>query len=86
MLTAEARIETDRPGRYLTQICQHLSNQGRHPTRWSEASAVRRLRVTTNPGGHPGLLVRIYQITVMHLPFLGITPQTISSSDDMSLP
>ena len=30
MLIAEARVETDRPGRYLTQLCQHLSNQGRH--------------------------------------------------------
>jgi hypothetical protein len=30
MLTAEARIESDRPGRYLTQLCQHLSNRGRH--------------------------------------------------------
>ena len=30
MLTAEARVETDRPGRYLTQTCQHLSNRGRH--------------------------------------------------------
>jgi hypothetical protein len=30
MLTAEARVQTDRPGRYLTQLCQHLSNRGRH--------------------------------------------------------
>jgi hypothetical protein len=30
MLSAEARVETDRPGRYLTQLCQHLSNRGRH--------------------------------------------------------
>jgi hypothetical protein len=30
MLTAEARVETDRPSRYLTQLCQHLSNRGRH--------------------------------------------------------
>jgi hypothetical protein len=30
MLIAEARVETDRPGRYLTQLCQHLSNKGRH--------------------------------------------------------
>ena len=30
MLTVEARVETDRPGRYLTQLCQHLSNRGRH--------------------------------------------------------
>jgi hypothetical protein len=36
MLTAEARVETDRPERYLTQLCQHLSNQGRpgpHPVK-----------------------------------------------------
>jgi hypothetical protein len=32
MLIAEARVETDRPRRYLTQLCQHLSNQGRHLT------------------------------------------------------
>ena len=30
MLIAEARVETNRPGRYLTQVCQHLSNKGRH--------------------------------------------------------
>lgn len=30
MPTAEARIQTERPGRYLTQICKHLSNEGRH--------------------------------------------------------
>jgi hypothetical protein len=30
MLTAEARVETDRPGRYLAQLCQHLGNKGRH--------------------------------------------------------
>jgi hypothetical protein len=30
MLIAEARVETDRPGRYLTQLCQHLDNKGRH--------------------------------------------------------
>lgn len=30
MLIAEARVETDRPGRYLTQLCQHLSHKGRH--------------------------------------------------------
>jgi hypothetical protein len=30
MLTTEARVETGRPARYLTQLCQHLSNRGRH--------------------------------------------------------
>jgi hypothetical protein len=30
MLTAEARVETDRASRYLIQACQHFSNQGRH--------------------------------------------------------
>jgi hypothetical protein len=30
MLIAEARVETGRPGRYLAQLCQHLSNRGRH--------------------------------------------------------
>jgi hypothetical protein len=30
MLTAEARVETSRPARYLAQLCQHLSNKGRH--------------------------------------------------------
>ena len=28
MLTAEARIETDRPSRYLIQLCQHASDMG----------------------------------------------------------
>ena len=30
MMIAEARVETDRPARYLAQLCQHLGNQGRH--------------------------------------------------------
>lgn len=42
--------------------------------------------MTTTRGAHPGLFVRVYQITVIPLPFLGITPQTISSLDDTSLP
>ena len=28
MLTAEARIQTDRPGRYLIQLCQHADEMG----------------------------------------------------------
>ncbi|HEY1915057.1 MAG TPA: DUF2218 domain-containing protein [Streptosporangiaceae bacterium] len=31
MLTAEARIETDRPGRYLAQFCHHASEMSQHP-------------------------------------------------------
>ncbi|WP_063824468.1 DUF2218 domain-containing protein [Streptomyces sp. CdTB01] len=30
MPTAEARVETDRPSRYLVQLCKHFSNKGRH--------------------------------------------------------
>lgn len=30
MLTAEARVETARPSRYLVQLCRHFSHQGRH--------------------------------------------------------
>ncbi|WP_067016453.1 DUF2218 domain-containing protein [Streptomyces dysideae] len=30
MLTAEAHVETERPGRYLVQLCKHFSNKGRH--------------------------------------------------------
>jgi hypothetical protein len=30
MLTAEARIATERPGRYLVQLCKHFDNKGRH--------------------------------------------------------
>ncbi|WP_406118496.1 DUF2218 domain-containing protein [Streptomyces sp. NBC_00989] len=32
MLTAEAHIPTDRPGRYLVQLCKHFANKGRHLT------------------------------------------------------
>jgi hypothetical protein len=28
MLTMEARIETDRPGRYLRQLCKHAASMG----------------------------------------------------------
>jgi hypothetical protein len=30
MLTAEARVQTRRPNRYLVQLCRHFSNRGRH--------------------------------------------------------
>lgn len=30
MPTAEARVETERPSRYLVQLCKHFSNKGRH--------------------------------------------------------
>lgn len=30
MLTAEARVETERPSRYLVQLCKHFDNKGRH--------------------------------------------------------
>ena len=30
MLTAEARVATERPGRYLVQLCKHFDNKGRH--------------------------------------------------------
>ena len=30
MLTAEAHIPTDRPSRYLAQLCKHFANKGRH--------------------------------------------------------
>ncbi|MFE9880648.1 DUF2218 domain-containing protein [Streptomyces sp. NPDC005784] len=30
MPTAEARVVTDRPSRYLVQLCRHFSNKGRH--------------------------------------------------------
>ncbi|MFJ9245864.1 DUF2218 domain-containing protein [Streptomyces sp. NPDC101776] len=33
MLTSEAHITTDRPGRYLTQLCKHFANKGRHLSR-----------------------------------------------------
>jgi len=29
MLTAEARIETDRPSRYLAQLCRHAGQMSR---------------------------------------------------------
>jgi hypothetical protein len=30
MPTAEARVETERPSRYLVQLCKHFSTKGRH--------------------------------------------------------
>jgi hypothetical protein len=30
MPTAEARIQTERPGRYLAQLCRHASQMGKH--------------------------------------------------------
>jgi hypothetical protein len=30
MLTAEAHVETERPSRYLVQLCRHFTHQGRH--------------------------------------------------------
>ncbi|EGX61061.1 MULTISPECIES: DUF2218 domain-containing protein [Streptomyces] len=31
MLTAEARVETERASRYLDQLCRHAQQMGRHP-------------------------------------------------------
>jgi hypothetical protein len=30
MLTAEAHVETERPSRYLVQLCKHFNNKGRY--------------------------------------------------------
>jgi hypothetical protein len=30
MLTAEARVQTEQPARYLIQLCQHVSKMGGH--------------------------------------------------------
>jgi hypothetical protein len=51
MLIAEARVETDRPGRYLTQLCQHLSNKGRHLG--TEEGRQMRHRPGGRRGNHP---------------------------------
>jgi hypothetical protein len=32
MLSAEAHVATDRPSRYLTQLCKHFARKGRHLT------------------------------------------------------
>jgi len=39
MLIAEATVETDRPSRYLVQLCQHVNRMGRH--------------LRERPGSHP---------------------------------
>ncbi|MFJ9374799.1 DUF2218 domain-containing protein [Streptomyces sp. NPDC101455] len=44
MLTAEARIPTDRPGRYLVQLCKHFDNKGRHLTHRPRAHTLPELR------------------------------------------
>lgn len=41
MLTAEAHVETERPSRYLVQLCRHVNHQGQHL----------RHRPRTHPGG-----------------------------------
>ena len=51
MLIAEARVETDRPGRYLTQLCQHLSNRGQHLG--TGKGRLSRHRPGGRPGDHP---------------------------------
>jgi hypothetical protein len=32
MFAAEAHVETERPSRYLVQLCKHFENKGRHLT------------------------------------------------------
>ncbi|WP_328675368.1 DUF2218 domain-containing protein [Streptomyces sp. NBC_00343] len=44
MLTAEARIPTDRPSRYLVQLCKHFDNKGRHLTHRPRAHTLPELR------------------------------------------
>ncbi|WP_409474545.1 DUF2218 domain-containing protein [Streptomyces sp. HC307] len=46
MPIAEARVETERPSRYLVQLCKHFSNKGRHLGR----------RIHANQGGDAQLL------------------------------
>src|SRR5437660_10049317 len=48
MVIAEASVETDRPGRYLTKRCQRLDNKGRHL-----GTGQGRL-MRHRPGGHQG--------------------------------
>ncbi|MEV0742511.1 DUF2218 domain-containing protein [Streptomyces sp. NPDC050549] len=40
MPTAEARIATERPSRYLVQLCKHFDNKGRHLIHRSRAHAL----------------------------------------------
>jgi hypothetical protein len=54
VLIAEARVETDRPGRYLTQVCQHLSNQGRHLGTGGTGGTGGARRLRHRPGGGHG--------------------------------
>ena len=44
MPTAEARIPTDRPGRYLVQLCKHFANKGRHLTHLPRTHTLPELR------------------------------------------
>lgn len=39
MPTAEARVQTEHPGRYLAQLCQHAGKMGRHLTHRPRAHA-----------------------------------------------
>jgi hypothetical protein len=61
MMIAEARVETDRPARYLAQLCQHLGNKGRH----LGAGKGRRLR--HRPGGRQADHSRPVQAEQVHV-------------------
>ncbi|GAB2883643.1 hypothetical protein GCM10027074_60330 [Streptomyces deserti] len=69
MPTAEARVETERPSRYLVQLCKHFSTKGRHlghrprAHMGGDAQALRDMRAVaeqaqvewTDTEGHVGL-------------------------------
>ena len=50
MLTAEAQIRTNRPSRYLIQLCSHASDMGRH-----QGHGLRARHAGSAPEGSPEL-------------------------------
>jgi hypothetical protein len=53
MLTAEAHVTTERPSRYLVQLCRHASQMGQHrgTGQWRGMRQRLRHRPPTNQGG-----------------------------------
>src|SRR5437660_7444179 len=52
MLTAEAQIDTERPGRYLAQLCRHAAAMG--------GARGHRLRAHAGAGPHAGRDVQVH--------------------------
>lgn len=62
MLIAEAHVRTDRPSRYLAQLCMHPSQMGIHPGPACTTTERHRARSSTSIHGRAGFALLRHRI------------------------